>query len=51
MRGGIFHDWAYVFRVKNTFAERNKTFNTDKTLNKCIANAYFFSYFVTLIID
>ena len=38
----------YVFIVKNTFAERNKTF-CDKTLNKCIANA-FFSYFVTLII-
>ena len=35
--------------VKNTFAERNKTF-CDKTLNKCIANAYFF-VFVTLIIN
>ena len=39
---------SMFFIVKNTFAERNKTF-CDKTLNKCIANAYFFPYFVTLI--
>ena len=31
----------HVFIVKNTFAERNKTF-CDKTLNKCIAYAIFF---------
>ena len=31
----------HVFIVKNTFAERNKTF-CDKTLNKCITDAYFF---------
>ena len=38
--------------VKNTFGERNNTF-CDKTLNKCIANDFFFFflYFVTLIIN
>ena len=39
----------YVFIVKDTFAERNKTI-CNKTLNKCFADVYF-SYFVTLMIN
>ena len=40
----------FLIIVKNTFAERNNTF-CDKTLNKCIANAYFFHILLLLIIN
>ena len=36
--------------VKNTFGDRNNTF-CDKTLNKCIANVYFFRILLPEIIN
>ena len=37
-----FWSW-YVFIVKDTFAERNKTI-CNKMLNKCLADVYFFLF-------